>query len=56
MNTGQLRLHMRGQFGLESVGLNKIQGKPFHVAEMRSGHREPGQAPSPGGLQLEASA
>jgi 2-oxoglutarate/2-oxoacid ferredoxin oxidoreductase subunit alpha len=36
LNTGQLRLHMRGQLGIESVGLNKIQGKPFHVAEVRS--------------------
>src|SRR3954466_2479053 len=36
LNTGQLRLHMRAQMGLESVGLNKIQGKPFHVAEVRS--------------------
>ena len=36
LNTGQLRLHLRGQLGLESVGLNKIQGKPFHVAEVRS--------------------
>ena len=36
LNMGQLRLHLRGQIGLESVGLNKIQGKPFHVAEVRS--------------------
>ena len=36
LNTGQLRLHMRGQLGIESIGLNKIQGKPFHVAEVRS--------------------
>src|SRR5438309_1017155 len=36
LNMGQLRLHIRGQLGLESVGLNKIQGKPFHVAEIRS--------------------
>jgi 2-oxoglutarate ferredoxin oxidoreductase subunit alpha len=36
LNTGQLRLHLRGQLGIESVGLNKIQGKPFHVAEIRS--------------------
>src|SRR2546430_16485485 len=36
LNTGQLRLHLRGQLGIESVGLNKIQGKPFHVAEVRS--------------------
>ena len=36
LNMGQLRLHLRGQIGLESMGLNKIQGKPFHVAEVRS--------------------
>jgi 2-oxoglutarate/2-oxoacid ferredoxin oxidoreductase subunit alpha len=36
LNTGQLRLHLRGQLGIESIGLNKIQGKPFHVAEIRS--------------------
>jgi 2-oxoglutarate/2-oxoacid ferredoxin oxidoreductase subunit alpha len=36
LNSGQLRLHMRGQLGIESIGLNKIQGKPFHVAEVRS--------------------
>ena len=36
LNLGQLRLHLRGQLGMETVGLNKIQGKPFHVAEVRS--------------------
>jgi len=36
LNTGQLRLHVRGQLGIETIGLNKIQGKPFHVAEVRS--------------------
>ncbi|HEX9603208.1 MAG TPA: hypothetical protein VF973_05595, partial [Myxococcales bacterium] len=36
LNLGQLRLHLRGQLGLETVGLNKVQGKPFHVAEVRS--------------------
>ena len=36
LNTGQLRLHLRGQLGIEGVGLNKVQGKPFHVAEVRS--------------------
>jgi 2-oxoglutarate ferredoxin oxidoreductase subunit alpha len=36
LNTGQLRLHLRGQIGLEGIGLNKIQGKPFHVVEVRS--------------------
>jgi 2-oxoglutarate/2-oxoacid ferredoxin oxidoreductase subunit alpha len=34
LNLGQLRLHLRGQLGIESVGLNKVQGKPFHVAEV----------------------
>jgi 2-oxoglutarate ferredoxin oxidoreductase subunit alpha len=36
LNTGQLRLHLRGQLGIEGMGLNKVQGKPFHVAEVRS--------------------
>ncbi len=36
LNTGQLRFHLRGQLGIEGVGLNKIQGKPFHVAEIVS--------------------
>ena len=36
LNTGQLRLHLRGQLGIEGIGLNKVQGKPFHVAEVRS--------------------
>src|SRR6184192_1456827 len=33
LNLGQLRLHLRGQLGMETVGLNKVQGKPFHVVE-----------------------
>jgi len=36
LNMGQLRFHLRGQLGIESIGLNKIQGKPFHVSEVRS--------------------
>ena len=36
LNLGQLRLHLRGQLGIESIGLNKLQGKPFHVAEVRA--------------------
>ena len=36
LNLGQLRLHLRGQLGMETIGLNKVQGKPFHVAEVRS--------------------
>jgi 2-oxoglutarate ferredoxin oxidoreductase subunit alpha len=35
LNLGQLRLHLRGQLGMETIGLNKVQGKPFHVAEVR---------------------
>ena len=35
LNLGQLRLHLRGQIGLDSHGLNKVQGKPFYVAEVR---------------------
>jgi 2-oxoglutarate ferredoxin oxidoreductase subunit alpha len=35
LNLGQLRVHLRGQLGIESVGFNKTQGKPFHVAELR---------------------
>jgi 2-oxoglutarate ferredoxin oxidoreductase subunit alpha len=36
LNLGQLRVHLRGQLGIESTGLNKVQGKPFHVAEVRA--------------------
>jgi len=36
LNLGQLRLHLRGQLGIEAIGLNKVQGKPFHVAEVLS--------------------
>ncbi len=46
MNTGQLKLHLRGQLGLESVGLNKIQGKPFHVAEVRAAIESLAQTPA----------
>ena len=47
LNTGQLRLHLRGQLGIESVGLNKIQGKPFHVAEVRSAIESLGRRSQP---------
>jgi len=47
LNTGQLRLHLRGQMGIESVGLNKIQGKPFHVAEVRSAIESLGRRSQP---------
>ena len=36
MNLGQLRLHLRGQLGLETVGLSKVQGRPFFVSEIQA--------------------
>jgi 2-oxoglutarate ferredoxin oxidoreductase subunit alpha len=34
LNLGQLRQILRGQFLIDAVGLNKVQGKPFTVAEV----------------------
>ncbi|HUY36272.1 MAG TPA: 2-oxoacid:acceptor oxidoreductase subunit alpha [Pirellulales bacterium] len=34
LNRGQLRLLLRGEFLVDAVGLNKIKGKPFTVAEI----------------------
>ncbi|MEX1229935.1 MAG: 2-oxoacid:acceptor oxidoreductase subunit alpha [Planctomycetaceae bacterium] len=34
LNTGQLRLLIRGKFLVDAVGLNKIKGKPFLVSEI----------------------
>ena len=34
LNLGQLRLLIRGQFLVDAVGYNKVQGKPFTVAEL----------------------
>jgi 2-oxoglutarate ferredoxin oxidoreductase subunit alpha len=34
LNLGQLRLLIRGTFLIDAVGLNKVQGRPFHVAEV----------------------
>ena len=36
LNAGQLLLLIRARYLVDAVGLNKIQGKPFHVAEVRS--------------------
>lgn len=33
-NSGQLRFLLRARYGLEPVGLNKIQGRPFRVDEI----------------------
>ncbi|QDU91558.1 2-oxoglutarate oxidoreductase subunit KorA [Pirellulimonas nuda] len=34
LNCGQLRMLIRSQFLVDAVGLNKVQGKPFSVAEV----------------------
>ena len=34
LNRGQLRLLLRGEFLVDAIGLNKIKGKPFTVAEV----------------------
>lgn len=36
LNTGQLRFVIRGRYGVDAVGLNKIQGKPFLISEIES--------------------
>ncbi len=35
LNTGQLRLVVRGKFLVDARGLNKVQGKPFLVEELQ---------------------
>ncbi|HMP07624.1 MAG TPA: 2-oxoglutarate ferredoxin oxidoreductase subunit alpha, partial [Lacipirellulaceae bacterium] len=34
LNLGQLRLLLRSEYLIDAVGLNKVQGKPFSVAEV----------------------
>lgn len=34
LNMGQLRLLLRGEYGLPITGLNKIEGRPFRVSEI----------------------
>ena len=34
LNSGQLRLLIRGNFLVDAVGFNKVQGKPFLVSEV----------------------
>ncbi len=34
LNCGQLRLLLRGEFLVDAIGLNKIQGRPFLVSEI----------------------
>jgi 2-oxoglutarate/2-oxoacid ferredoxin oxidoreductase subunit alpha len=39
MNMGQLRMILRATYLVDAVGLNKIQGQPFKVAEIADGIR-----------------
>ena len=39
LNLGQLRLLIRGMFLIDAKGLNKVQGKPFTVAEVTAADR-----------------
>ena len=36
LNLGQLRLLIRAEYMIDAIGLNKIQGQPFHVFEIES--------------------
>ncbi len=36
LNLGQLRLLLRAYYGVEAIGLNKMQGKPFLISEIES--------------------
>jgi 2-oxoglutarate/2-oxoacid ferredoxin oxidoreductase subunit alpha len=36
LNLGQLRYVLRAKFGVEAVGLNKVQGKPFLISEIEA--------------------
>ncbi|QDT29979.1 2-oxoglutarate oxidoreductase subunit KorA [Gimesia panareensis] len=40
LNTGQLRMIIRGTFLADAVGLNKVQGKPFLISEVKQKIRE----------------
>ena len=39
INTGQLRLLIRGRFLVDAVGLNRVRGKPFPVPEVEKAGR-----------------
>jgi 2-oxoglutarate/2-oxoacid ferredoxin oxidoreductase subunit alpha len=47
LNSGHLRLLIRARFGMDAIGLNKIQGKPFRVAEVENEIRRILNAPTP---------
>jgi 2-oxoglutarate ferredoxin oxidoreductase subunit alpha len=39
MNMGQLRMILRSTYLVDAIGLNKVQGQPFKVAEILDGVR-----------------
>ena len=39
VNTGQLRLLIRGRYLVDAVGLNRVRGKPFSIAEVEDAVR-----------------
>lgn len=46
LNSGQLRLLLRAEFLVDAVGLNKIQGQPFHTSEIETKINELVKTPS----------
>ena len=40
LNTGQLKMLIDSEFGAQTVGLNKVQGKPFRVGEIEDKIKE----------------
>ena len=36
MNLGQLKLLLRGEYGLPVIGLSKVQGRPFKISEIQN--------------------
>ena len=56
LNMGQLRLIIRDKYLIDAIGLNKVQGKPFSVAEVEAKIEElvTGK-PSAGATEIAAS-
>jgi 2-oxoglutarate ferredoxin oxidoreductase subunit alpha len=40
LNLGQLRMVLRAEYLVDAIGLNKVQGKPFSVAEITAKIRD----------------
>ena len=39
VNLGQLRMLIRARYLLDAVGLNRVRGKPFRIAEIEEAAR-----------------